>query len=99
MGDVLIHYLTPDDAGPIVSEPHAGLRQMGLSGVGEGGRFRAACDRGVVLGQEHRGSGETFAANCPDCRATEAFQANAKPHPKAAERQRKPLPPPTECKT
>ena len=72
-----LHYLIQDDAGPIVSGQGGDTLK-----VGNPGRWRCACDPKIVMGGEHRGTGETWLVQCAECFQTEVFQKNYQPHPR-----------------
>jgi hypothetical protein len=75
----LMHYLIPDDAGPIES------RRGGTAiPVGSDSRWRFACKGGedAVMTEIQRGTTETYAVRCTACQGTERFKADYRPHPR-----------------
>lgn len=69
-----IHFLIPDDAGPVVSEGMAVNLPGGPVTVG-GGKFRAACDPKLCeFGAFDRATGSWWAVACGDCFETPEFQ-------------------------
>ncbi len=77
MANVLrIHFLVPDDAGPIRTEP-AGAPMK----VGRPGRHRVACDASIVMGDWDRGTNCPWAVMCNACKATEIFRQLDRPKP------------------
>jgi hypothetical protein len=87
-----IHFLVPDDAGPVVSGPAGDPVR-----VSPGGRYRIACDPALRPSDWDRVTGEPWAVRCRACQATDAFRARARPKPGFATPDRTEETPPCGC--